>query len=850
MSALLQVTAAGLWRRRRRSAGIVLAVFLGVAFLSGALALGDTLSANFQRLFASANAGTDVVVRSATEVGRGIQARRPLIPASLAATVETIPGVADAQPQISGYGQILGSDGKAVGGNGPPRTAGNWIVDPDLNPYHLIEGHPPAGPGEVVINKGAADSGHLRLGQYTTIETPDSIRVRIVGIATFGTAAGVGKTTFVAFTLSDAERYIAGRAGQVTQILVRAKPDIDQTSLADRIARQIPTGVQAVTGASVVAQNISDLSGAFLSALRTFLVVFAAIALLVALLSIVNTFSIVVAQRTRESALLRLIGASRRQVLGGVLLEALLVGLTASCLGLVGGLGIAEGLKGVFSGFGFALPAGGLVVTAASMVTSLLVGVIVTILAAILPARRASRVSPLEAFRSAGTDVPSPRNLRQLAGIPLFLIGLAMIIVGLRRTGNGILGVVAIGALICAVGFVTSRSVITGPVLETAARLVARRGHASSQLAAENVRRNPRRALAASTALLIGVAVVTLFTVFAASLKQATTDSYSRSFAGDVAITTGSFGGGGLPPELAAAVSRLPQVARVLPTASAQANIDGHAHDVTVLDPAATTGILDLRPVGGPLNALAPGAIAVSAHQATASHWTLRTIVSVTLPDGTAVTAPIGAIYRERALAGDFIVPLAMWAPHTSQLVDNSILVKLTPSVTPSTGVATITRVAAGYGRPTVQDRSAYLTSAAKTVGFLLNLVYVLLVLAIAIAVLGIANTLSLSVHERIREIGLLRAVGQTRSQLRSMIRCESVLMSSAGTVGGIALGVFLGWTFARAADQAQGLATFTVPIAQLTIILVVGALAGLLAASRPAKRATLIPLLTALAVE
>jgi putative ABC transport system permease protein len=554
-----------------------------------------------------------------------------------------------------------------------------------------------------------------------------------------------------------------------------------------------------VAGATVVAENISDLSGAFLSALPSFLVVFAGIALLVALFSIVNTFSIIVAQRSQESALLRLIGASRRQVLISVLLEAALVGVLASGLGLAGGMGMAEGLKGVFSSFGFALPAGGLNVSASSVVISLLVGVAVTVAAAVLAALRASRIAPLEAFRAASVDESPVAGRRRILAPIIFVAGLAIMVVGLRRSSNGVLGVVGLGALLCAIGFVASRSLTIGPLTALTAALAARRGDRGGDvIAAENVRRNPRRSAAASTALMIGVAIVTLFTVFAASMKQGTTNSYSRSFTGDVAITTGSFGGGGLPPELASAVSRLPQVTQVSSLASAQANIDGHAHQVTVVDPSTTSRVVDLRPIGASVSSLGPDQIAVSSYEAARAGWHLGGRLSITLADGTTATARIASVYSERALTGDFVVPLRLWSPHASQVIDSTMLVKLGPGVSSSAGLGAVTEVADHYGQPTVQGRSAYLAAAGKTVGFLLNLVYVLLVLAIVIAVLGIANTLSLSIHERRQEIGLLRAVGQTRAELRSMIRRE----------------------------------------------------AGVLAASRPARRAARVPVLAALAAE
>ena len=296
---MFSVTYKGLWARKRRLTGALVAVVLGVAFLAGALALGDTLSANFNQLFTNANAGTDAVVRSATSVGNGIDAQRPLVPASLVDTIKRVPGIADAQPDVTGFGDLIGRDGTTVGGKGPPRIASNWITDPALNPYHLVAGHAPRTDNEVVINRGAATAGKLELGDLTTVDTPTPITVRIVGIATFGNESGLGTATFTAFDLSAAERYLA-KPGQASSVLVKAAPGVSQAEVVARISLVLPHGVQATTGAEVAQQNISDLSGTFLTALRTFLVIFAGIALLVATFSIANTFSILVAQRTAK----------------------------------------------------------------------------------------------------------------------------------------------------------------------------------------------------------------------------------------------------------------------------------------------------------------------------------------------------------------------------------------------------------------------------------------------------------------------------------------------------------------------------------------------------------------------
>jgi putative ABC transport system permease protein len=843
-----------LWRRKRRLTGVIIAVGLGVAFLAGALSLGDTLNANFSQLFSTATSGIGVVVRSTTTAGNGAGAPRAPIPASLAGTVRGVPGVAAAQPSITGSAELLGSNGKAVGGLGPPRSGGNWISNPKLTPYRLAAGRAPQGLHEVVIDRGAATTGKLHIGSVTTVLTPAPVRVQVVGLATFGTADSFGGAPYIAFSLAGARRYLTSEPGQVSAIEVSPAPGVSPGALAGRLDRVLPRGVEAITGAALTQQNLSQLNSEFLSALRIFLVVFAGIALLVAAFSIASTFGILVAQRTREAALLRTVGATRRQVLAGVLAEALAVGAAGSVLGLLAGLGIAELLKGLFDSFGFALPAAGLVVSPASVIISLLAGIVVTVGVSVVPAVRAARVAPLEALRESAGQTAGPPRRRALAGLALVAAGLAVVLAGLTGSGNGVLTMAGLGAVVLITGFVVLGPVMARPVTAALGRPLAAWRGVTGTLAGRGAQRNPRRTAAAATALAIGVAVVTLFTVYAASLRAADVNGVNNAFTGDIAITPGGglggASGGGLSPALASALTKVPGVRAVSALASGQAEVAGQSGSITAVVPATIGQVLDLHPVAGSVGRLTPGQIAVSQVIANDHGWHLGSPVSLVLPDGTRARVTVGAIYTARNLVGDTVLPIKLWAPHALQLTASAIFVKLAPGVSETAAQAAITRMTAGYGKPAVADHAAFVTSAGKSVSTFLGLVYVLLALAIVIAVFGIANTLSLSVYERTREIGLLRAVGETRAQIRSMVRLESVLVSVFGTAGGLVLGTFLGWALTEAGAKAQGLALFTLPGSQLVIILILGAVAGIVAAIRPARRAARLPLLAAIATE
>ncbi len=846
----------GLLAHKRRLIGTFLAVFLGVAFLAGTLVLGDTLRGNFDNLFTEANAGTDVVVRHesklSTDPGEP-DSQRGLIDASLVDRVRGVDGVAAAEPSVEGFGQLIGKNGDKLGGNGPPTLAGNWIDNRDLNPYRLVEGRAPRAADEVVINRGAADKGDLRLGDTTVVQTPEPVRVKIVGISTFGSADGLGQVTFTAFTLPAAQEHLIHRTDQVGTISVKAASGVSQDELLRRVQRVLPSSVEGITGTKLTGENTSDINKEFLDLFTTFLTVFAGVALLVATFSIYNTFSIIVAQRTRESALLRAIGAGRRQILASVVFEAVLVGVVASAAGILGGLGIAGLLKGMFDAFGFALPAGGLVVNASVVVIGMVVGVVVTLVAGVAPAVKASRVAPLAAIRDVSTERTTASPVRAIAGITLTGVGVAVVLSAVLSGGDSVLALAGLGALLTIVGVVVFGPVVARPASGViGAPLQWLRGVTGS-LARENAMRNPRRTSGTAAALMVGVGVVTLFTIFAASLKASIDNSVSQSFTGDLVVSIGRFGGGGISPQLARDVGQLPEVQTATGLGRGRALVGTGTENVTIADPAQLGRVLDLDVRSGSVRALGPQQLAVSKQVADDKGWHRGTKVPVTFSDGTTTDFTVGAVYNARDIAGNYLVPRDAWTPHAVQDIDSTVLIRLQNGVSLADGKHAVQRTVASYGAPDVEDRREYASSLGQGVDMMLGIVYVLLGLAILIALMGIANTLSLSIYERTRELGLLRAIGESRRQLRSMIRWESVIIAVFGTVGGLGLGLFLGWALVEAASNGTGdmiAPTFSAPVGQLAVLLVVGAIAGVLAGLRPARRAAKLPVLQAVAAE
>ncbi|MGW6567732.1 ABC transporter permease [Streptomyces sp. NPDC054975] len=850
MNASLKLSLSALRAHKRRFAGTLTAILLGVAFLTGTLVMGDTLRTSFDSLFGNATSGTDAVVRSTSVVtveGES-QGTRSSVAASLADEITQVPGVAAAVPRIEGLGQLIGADGEPIGGQGPPTLAGYWIQEAALNPYALAEGRAPERSGEVVVNRGAARTGELALGDTTVLRTPEPVKVTVVGLATFGGEDGMAQVTYTGMTRADAEKHLTPKPGEASSILVRAGPETSQDELVAALTPALPAGVEAITGEQSAQENADMISGQFLTLFTTFLLVFSGVALLVSVFSIHNTFAIVVAQRTRENALLRALGASRRQIVGSTLVEAVAVGLVASAAGLLGGIGVAVGLQALFPAIGFPFPEGELVISGLSIALPLAVGLLVCVGSALLPAVKAGRTAPLAALRETAVDDSGSSRTRALVGTVLLLAAVAVVLTGVLATPS--LWSASAGALLALAAFV-----VLGPVASSyAVRILGGPLRGTNRgLARRNALRSPKRTAATATALMIGVAVVSLFTVFGASLKATMDQTVSRSFAGDVAVSTPAFGAGGsgLSPRLAPALAALPEVRTAVGLGQGVAEVDGAGRALTVTDPAALARAFDLGQVQGSLDGLGTDGLAVADTEADKSGLKPGSTTELAFTDGSRHTFTVKAVYERSELAGDYVVTREAWAPHRAQDSDRLVAVDFEDGVSEAAGKAAVAGIAAEYGNPDVQTRDEYAESSAGGIDMMLTLVYALLALAVLIALLGIANTLTLAVHERTRELGLLRAVGQTRAQLKSMIRWESVLVAAFGTVGGLALGGFLGWVLVKASDGASDSAfAFAVPPLQLAVVALVGLAAGVVAAWRPARRAARLDVLRAIATE
>ncbi|MDN5851773.1 MAG: FtsX-like permease family protein [Actinomycetia bacterium] len=832
-----------LWAYKRRLIGIMTGVVLGVSMLAGALTLSDTMRSSIDEFFEVNNAGVDAVVRNAERVSEQPGTRRGMIDAAVVDDVRATDGVAHAAPVVESYGQIVGSDGEAVGGNGP-RVAGSWVADEQLNPWRIDAGRAPRAANEVVIDRASADAGDLTVGDSTSVLTPEPVPVTVVGIATFGASDTFGGTSYAAFTLEGAKQHLVDDPSQVSSVSVRAASGVGSEALAEQIGTALPDGVEVVTGADLTDENTEAVGESFLTIFQTAMTAFAAIALVVAAFSIHNTFSIVAAQRSRDHALLRAIGASRSQVIGASIFEALVIGVVGSAIGLVGGIGIALGLKGVFAGLGVSLPTIDLVVTSGSVVVAGLVGVVVAVLAGVVPAVRASRVPPVAALRDMATDRLHRSRTAVVIGVAALIASVALCVVG---ASQGSVALTALGAVALVVA-----AVLLGPVMAVPASRVlgapaaALRG-VTGVMSRENALRNPRRTSGSANALLIGVGAVALFSVFAASLQQSIEERVSDGFGGDLVVgqSSGPGGSSSLSPDVRNVVSGLDGVEVAAAFASGQAQVDGEEVTVGVADPGRLGEVLSLETEHGAIADIE--GIAVSADAAADHDWGVGDGVRVQYPDGQRQSLTVDAIYDEASIVGDYLVPEARWGSHVPQNLDSAVYVALDGSASASDVESAMTEALVPYGEPSIQDRGEFIDAQSQGVGMLLNLVYVMLALAIIIATLGVANTLALSVHERVRELGLLRAVGQTRAQARAMVRWESVIVSTFGTIGGVVMGSALGIALAVTIPDVG---TIAVPAVTLVVVIVFGAVAGVLASVRPARRAARTNLLRAIAVD
>ena len=844
---MLKLALKGILARKGRLLLTSLAVILGTSFLAGTFMFSDTLKKSFHDLFANVFEDTDAYVRSSSVIEGDFGAEeRQRIPDTVTALVAKVPHVRVAEGNVFGFARVIGKDNKPVGsdGNGPP-TFGSSI-SPDEAFWKISSGRLPSADGEVALDAGVAKKANYQVGDTVkVVAQAGSKEFKLVGIAKYGDVDSPGGATFALFDLSTAQSFV-GRAGFIDAVVVRSDGSVSDGDLAKSINSALPADLktETLTGAQITKEN-QDAIERGLSFFTIFLTVFSLIAMAVACFVIYNVFSITAAQRQRENALLRAVGAQRSQVTRAMLIESIAVGVVGSVLGLVAGVGVSMALKSFLGAIGVDFPSTSLQLLPRTIVLVLVVGTIVTLLSGILPALRSGRVSPLAAMRDSAVEHVGSSRTRIIIGIVFAAVGGVGVAITLAGASIIFLG---FGVLLISVGVQ-----ILGPVLALFAAKVIGKPIASirkvtGKMAQGNAARNPKRTSRAAAPVLIGVALVTAVALLAATLKAQVRDIFGKQFVGDYVVKTDDFSGfGGLSPDLADQLNHVPQVAAAAGIGVKLSQVDGKNSQVTLVDPSVVGEVFDLHLTSGSYTDLTKSSMMVSDKRAKKDHLKIGDVLTVSLSGLGDVPLTIVGTYSSDELAGSYVLNRGLYANTSGSYFDFSVFINTAPGVSASQAVDAIQPLVTKYGTGKLQSRAQYIDDQASQINTLLALIYGLLALSIIIAAVGIVITLLLSVYERRHEIALLRAVGMTRGQVRSTVRWESVITSLLGAVIGVVLGLVSGFLLVLALRD-QGVTVFSVPVFSTVAILVIAFIVGVVAAIIPAWRATKVDIIEAIA--
>jgi putative ABC transport system permease protein len=842
-----------LWARKVRALSTTFAVVVGVAFVAGSYVLTDTIFAAFDEIFSESLKGTSVVVTAKNPVKQE-NGEVPTIPASLLRRVQRTPGVKLAAGAIFTPGGFFDSEGTAIGTKFAPKFISSTLPGP-IESLTYVDGHRPRGPTEASIDKAAAESAGLSLGETLKIVGQGSARpFRLVGFTQLGSSS-FGGASIAQVTLPVAQA-LTHKRGRLDQISVAAAGGVSATALKRRIAREMPATVRVETAKENADRGSEEIRES-LGFLQTILLVFAFVAVFVGAFLIFNTFSITVAQRVAEFGLLRTLGASRRQILGSVASEAVAIGLLGAVVGIAGGYVVAALLNALFTAFGLDLPTTALVMKGRTIAVSLAVGIVVTLASSLVPALRSTRVPPIAALQALAQQ-PAGRRRRLVyaaLSILLGLAGLAIVLAGLfgsagAGAGAGLVGGGAV-AIVLAVSLFSPRLVpplaaIAGWPLERLRRLTGR-------LARENSQRNPSRTAVTAAALMIGLALVTFVTVFAAGLKSSVAQVIDEKFEGGLVIQNTN-GFSSIPAAAAAAARRVPGVDLVATVRSTEAKLLGQGTTIRVSAPSPDVGeAIEVEwKKGGPATLRHLGGGEAILSQSFASDHGLEVGDRFRLLSQTGARPLFrvaGEFSSKLKVFGSVLIAQSAMARAFDQTEDTIDFVKLAPGADPARVQALLTAGAErAFPTAEVLNQQELKESREEQIDGLVLLVYALLAMAIVISLFGIANTLALSIHERTRELGMLRAIGMSRRQVRTMIRYEAVITALIGAI----LGMVLGVVFAALISQPLKSEGFTLsyPIGSLVVLLVLAGLAGVLAAIAPARRASRLDVLDSLQYE
>ncbi len=825
-----------------------LAIVLGVAFVSGTLIFTDTLSRTFNDLFASTSADVNVERAAAFDqglTGPGAGSTAAHVPGDLVPRIAELDGVEAVEGYVQADGvYVLDTDGEVLDTGGAPGLGVSWNTEPAVSPNTLAEGRAARGPGEVMLDTAAAEEAGYVVGDTVSLLTPGPrVEAELVGTFTFGEDGGMAGASLTAFDTATAQQLLTS-PGQFTGISVAAEDGVTHRELRDRVAAEIGADYDVQTGAERADSLAADFQDG-LQFFNVFLLVFAGVALFVGTFIILNTFSMLVAQRTKELALLRALGANRAQVTRSVLGEALALGVLGSTVGLAGGYGIAAGLRALFGQFGLTLD-GDLVFAADTVVWSYAIGVLVTLVAAYLPARRAAGTPPVAAMRDDVVAVERSLRRRTVTGAVLSGLGLLALVGGvLDQDASSAASLVGVGALALVLGATALSPVLARPFLRVVGAVLPKVWGTTGHLARENAVRNPRRTAATASALMIGLALVSAFSVIGASTNASIDALVEGSVRSEFVVSTAV--AQPFTPDVAERIATVDGVAGVMPLRWGQAQLDGETTLLTALDPGRLDESVELSWVDGSSAGLAGNGLVVDEATAQARAWGVGDTVEALTADGRRQELVVGGVYESNQVVGSTVVSLDTHAAAGGVALDRYVYVDLADGVSPSDVRPAMESALTAYPIVDLKDQTEFKDEQKGQVEQMLLLINAMLVLSVVIAALGIVNTLAMSVVERTREIGLLRAVGLGRVQLRRMVRLEAVVISVYGAVLGLVLGTVFGVALSRALS-GQGITELAVPVPRMVTFLVVAGVIGVLAAVGPARRAARLKVLDAIA--